>query len=146
MVAQASVLVHAPLDCVHQAVLDPSAYSDGATKVQDMVVESRAEGQLVARINGHLGPFHSSIRARYTLHHDRVDLEMLQGRLRDFRAVFLFEPQGDAIRLTHREQYDFGYPLISPLLDRVLHSWATKTVEAEVRALKVAAEARAQAA
>ncbi|MGH7698493.1 MAG: hypothetical protein ACRENV_07450 [Candidatus Dormibacteria bacterium] len=146
MIAQASVMVHAPLECLQQAVLDPEAYSAGGTKVQDMVVESRAPDQLVARIHGRLGPFRSFIRARYTLHPDRVDLEMLEGRLRNFHAVFLLESQDAAIKLTHREEYDFGYPLITPLLERLLQGWATRSVVAEVRALKVAAEARAATA
>jgi ribosome-associated toxin RatA of RatAB toxin-antitoxin module len=146
MIAQASVLVEAPLELVQEAVLDPSAYGDGATKVQDMVVESRSETELVARINGHLGPFRSSIRARYTLGENQVELTMLEGRLRNFHAVFLFQPQADGVVLTHREEYDFGYPLISPVLDRALQGWATRSVVAEVNALKRAAEARVKLA
>lgn len=142
MIAEASVLVEAPVELVQAAVLDPSAYGDGATKVQDMVVESRSESELVARINGHLGPFKSSIRARYTVGENQVELTMLEGRLRNFHAVFLFQPRANGVVLTHREEYDFGYPLISPLLDRALQGWATRSVVAEVTALKRAAEAK----
>ncbi|HUY57343.1 MAG TPA: SRPBCC family protein [Candidatus Micrarchaeaceae archaeon] len=145
MIARASVLVDAPLETVRAAVLDPSAYSYGQTKVQDMVVESRGENELVARINGRLGPFRSFIRARYTLEDNQVELTMLQGRLRDFHAVFLFEPQEGGVLLTHQEEYDFGYPLISPLLERLLQRWATRSVEAEVASLKHAAESRVEA-
>ncbi len=142
MIAQASVLVAAPLDQVREAVLDPGAYTQGATKVQEMEVESRQEDQLVARINGHLGPFKSSIRARYRVGEREVDLSMLEGRLRGFHALFLMEPGPSGVVLTHREEYDFGYPLISPLLDRLLLGWATRSVVAEVTALKHAAERR----
>lgn len=93
MIAEASVLVHAPLDRIREAVLDPDAYINGQTKVQEMFVESRQGDQLVARINGHLGPFRSHIRARYTIGQNKVDLQMLWGRLRGFHAVFLMEPQ-----------------------------------------------------
>lgn len=144
MIAQASVVVYASIDKVREAVLDPSAYTYGDTKVQDMVVESRAGNQLVARINGHLGPFKSSIRARYTVAEDRVDLTMLEGRLRGFNAVFLFQPEGEGVVLTHREEYDFGYPLVSPLLERALQGWATRSVVAEVASLKHAAESRSE--
>jgi len=146
MIARASVLVNAPIETVRDAVLDPTAYTYGDTKVQGMVVESRGENELIARINGHLGPFKSSIRARYLLEDNQVELTMLQGRLRNFRAVFLFEQQVAGVVLTHQEEYDFGYPLISPLLDRCLQGWATRSVEAEVSSLKHAAEARVRAA
>lgn len=145
MIAQASVLVDAPIEVVKEAVLDPSAYTYGDTKVQGMVVESRGENELVARISGHLGPFKSFIRARYTIGADQVDLTMLEGRLRGFHAVFLFAPQDRGVVLTHREEYDFGYPLITPLLERALQGWATRSVEAEVASLKHAAETRVQA-
>ncbi len=142
MVAEASVLVRAPLAQVREAVLDPKAYQTGDTKVQAMEVETRDESGLVARIHGNLGPIKSTIRARYTVLPDRVELKMLQGRLRGFQAVFLLDPLDGQVRLTHREEYDFGYGPLSPLLDRALQGWATRTVEAEVRALKRAAEAR----
>ncbi len=142
MIARASVLVNAPIEMVRAAVLDPEAYTYGDTKVQGMVVESRGENELVARINGNLGPFRSSIRARYQLEDNQVELTMLQGRLRNFHAVFLFEQQESGVLLTHQEEYDFGYPLISSLLDRVLQGWATRSVVAEVASLKRAAEAR----
>ncbi|MGH7641429.1 MAG: hypothetical protein ACRENX_00150 [Candidatus Dormibacteria bacterium] len=134
--------MNAPIEMVRAAVLDPEAYTYGDTKVQGMVVESRGENELVARINGNLGPFRSSIRARYQLEDNQVELTMLQGRLRNFHAVFLFEQQESGVLLTHQEEYDFGYPLISSLLDRVLQGWATRSVVAEVASLKRAAEAR----
>jgi hypothetical protein len=140
MIAEASVLVQAPLDRVREAVLDPDAYINGETKIQEMFVESRSQDQLVARINGHLGPFRSHIRARYTVGQNKVDLQMLWGRLRDFHAVFLMEPRPQGVLLTHREEYDFGYGPLSPLLDRGLKHWATASVRAEVEALKQAAE------
>lgn len=140
MIAEASVLVHAPLDRIREAVLDPDAYINGQTKVQEMFVESRQGDQLVARINGHLGPFRSHIRARYTVGQNQVDLEMLWGRLRGFHAVFLMEPRADGVLLTHREEYDFGYGPLSPLLDRGLKRWAVSSVRAEVQALKLSAE------
>lgn len=143
MIAEASVLVRAPLDRVREAVMDPDAYIDGQTKVQEMIVESRQGDQLVARINGHLGPFRSHIRARYTVGQHKVDLEMLWGRLRGFHAVFLMEPRPGGVLLTHREEYDFGYGPLSPLLDRGLKHWAVDSVRAEVAALKRAAEQRA---
>ncbi len=145
MIARASVLVDAPLETVRQAILDPTAYAYGDTKVQDMVVESRGENELVARINGHLGPFKSFIRARYTLGENQIELTMLEGRLKDFHAVFLYEAQEHGVLLTHQEEYDFGYPLITPLLERALQGWATRSVEAEVASLKHAAEARVKA-
>lgn len=141
MVAEASIMVGATLDRVRAAVLDPRAYLHGGTKVQQMEVLSREGDQMVAKINGHLGPFRSHIRARYRVSPERVDLEMLWGRLRGFHAVFLLEPRPDGVRLTHREEYDFGYGPLSPLLDRALHAWAVGSVRAEVAALKEASEA-----
>ena len=143
MIAEASVLVHAPLERLQAAVLDPAAYINGETKVQEMFVESHEGNQLVARINGHLGPFRSHIRARYTVYEHKVDLEMLWGRLRGFHAVFLMDPGPDGILLTHREEYDFGYGPLSPLLDLGLKRWAVSSVKGEVNALKHAAEASA---
>ena len=140
MIAEASVLVRAPLDRVRAAVMDPDAYIDGQTKVQEMFVESREGDQVVARINGHLGPFRSHIRARYTVGETKVDLEMLWGRLRGFHAVFLMEPRPDGVLLTHREEYDFGYGPLSPLLDLGLKRWAVASVRQEVAALKRSAE------
>lgn len=146
MIAQASVMVDADVDQVREAVLDPNAYQTGTTKVQDMEVESRDPEGLTARIKGNLGPFSSYLRARYTVGENLVDLQMLQGRLRNFHAVFLFQPKGDRVELTHREEYDFGYGPLSPVLDRVLYRWAVRSVQAEVQALKEAAERAAQAA
>jgi hypothetical protein len=140
MIAEASVLVQAPLERIREAVMDPEAYTDGQTKVQEMFVESRQGDQVVARINGPLGPFRSHIRARYTVGQNKVDLEMLWGRLRGFHAVFLMEPGPDGVLLTHREEYDFGYGPLSPLLDLGLKRWAVSSVRAEVAALKRSAE------
>ncbi|MHB1575392.1 MAG: SRPBCC family protein [Candidatus Dormibacteria bacterium] len=140
MIAEASVMVQAPLERIREAVMDPEAYTDGQTKVQEMFVESRQGDQVVARINGHLGPFRSHIRARYTVGQNKVDLEMLWGRLRGFHAVFLMEPGPDGVLLTHREEYDFGYGPLSPLLDLGLKRWAVSSVRAEVAALKRSAE------
>lgn len=145
MTAEASVLVRAPADTVREAVLDPAAYTRGDTKVASVEVDRRTEDGMVARIHGHLGPFRSSILARYTVRGERVDLDMLSGRLRGFRAVFLIEPAGSEVRLTHREEYDFGYGPLDGVLDRALRGWARRSVEAEVRALKRAAEERVAA-
>ncbi len=142
MIAEASVMVRAPLDRIREAVMDPAAYIDGQTKVQEMFVESRQGDQVVARINGHLGPFRSHIRARYTVGDNRIELEMLWGRLRGFHAVFLMDEHPDGVLLTHREEYDFGYGPLSPLLDRGLKHWAVGSVRAEVAALKRSAEGR----
>ena len=65
---------------------------------------------------------------------------MLWGRLRGFHAVFLMEPGPDGVLLTHREEYDFGYGPLSPLLDLGLKRWAVSSVRAEVAALKRSAE------
>ena len=140
MVVEATTTVQAPLERVREAVLDPASYTSD-TKVGQITVRERHGDQMLATLHGHLGPFRSSIEGRYTIHEDRVDLEMLSGRLRGFRAAFLMEPRNGATRLTHREEYDFGYGPFGPLLDRVLRRWALTTVVAEVQALRRAAEA-----
>jgi hypothetical protein len=101
---------------------------------------------MLALIHGSLGPIRSAILARYTVRGDDVDLQMLDGRLRAFHAVFRLAPQDGGTWLVHREEYDFGYGPVGPLLDRALHRWAQGTVRAEVRALRRAAEARVAAA
>ncbi len=140
MVAEASIVVRAPLERVRAVVLDPEAYAAADTKVNRIDIESRTADGLIARIHGHLGPFRSMLRARYTVHDRRIDLDMLQGRLRGFHAEFRFEEVDRGIRLTHREEYDFGYGPATPLVERALQRWATRSVEAEVRALRAAAE------
>ncbi len=146
MVAEASILVDSPIDHLREIVLDPQAYAAADTKVRGITVEERTADGLVARIDGSLGPFRSFIRARYTVAPERIDLDMLEGRMRHFHAVFLLEPGPTAVRLTHREEYDFGYGALSPLVEWALRGWAQRSVEAEVRALKRAAEAAAPAA
>jgi ribosome-associated toxin RatA of RatAB toxin-antitoxin module len=141
MVAEASTLVAATPDRVRAAVLDPDSYTQGDTKVAQIHVEERLPDGMVARIDGGVGPFRSYIRARYTVHPDRVDLDMLEGRLRGFHATFQIEPEGERVRLTHREEYDFGYGPFDPLVEASLQGWATRSVEAEVEALRRAAEA-----
>jgi hypothetical protein len=142
MVAEAGVLVRAPIERVREAVLDPDSYTQGDTKVGSVEVLERSDGGMVARIHGSLGPFRSAILARYTVVCDDVLLTMLEGRLRGFRAVFQMSPREGGTWLVHREQYDFGYGPLGPLLDRALHHWAQGTVQAEVEALRRAAEAR----
>jgi hypothetical protein len=56
------------------------------------------------------------------------------------------EERDGTTQLTHREEYDFGYGPLGPLLDRVLRRWALTTVVAEVRALRRAAETTAATA
>jgi hypothetical protein len=142
MVVEATTTVRAPLDRVREAVLDPASYTSD-TKVAQITVHERSDDRIRATLHGHLGPIHSAIEAEYSIAADRVDLTMLSGRLRGFRAAFLMEERDGATRLTHREEYDFGYGPLGPVLDRVLRRWALTTVVAEVRALRRAAEARA---
>ncbi len=144
MVAEAGVLVRAPIERVREAVLDPDSYTQGDTKVGSVEVLERSDDGMVARIHGSLGPFRSAILARYTVVCDDVLLTMQEGRLRGFRAVFQMSPREGGTWLVHREQYDFGYGPLGPLLDRVLHHWAQGTVQAEVEALRRAAEARTE--
>ena len=106
-------------------------------------VRERTPDGMVALIHGNLGPFRSAILARYTVRGDHVELLMQQGRLRGFRAAFRMSPRDEGTWLVHREEYDFGYGPLGPLLDRALHRWAQGTVEAEVNALRRASEARA---
>jgi Polyketide cyclase / dehydrase and lipid transport len=141
LIAQASTDVAAPLAAVRAVVLDPRAYTEADTKVDRIVVEAHTSDGMLARIHGHLGPFRSSILARYTVRDDRVDLDMLQGLLRGFHADFLFQPIPGGVRLTHREQYDFGYGPLSPLVEAALRRWAHRSIVVEVEALKQAAEA-----
>lgn len=143
MVAEAGKLVRAPVKTVREAVLDPDSYTQGDTKVGSVEMIERSDSGMVARIHGSLGPFRSSILARYTMRGDDVLLTMLEGRLRGFRAVFEMAPRDDGTWLVHREEYDFGYGPLGPVLDRALHRWAQGTVEAEVEALRRAAERRA---
>jgi len=145
MVAEAGILVDAPVERVREAVLDPDSYTKYETKVGAVEVKERYDGGLLALIHGSLGPFRSAILARYTVGEDGVDLQMLEGRLRAFHAVFRMAPLDGGTWLVHREEYDFGYGPLGPLLDRALHRWAVGTVQAEVRALRRAAEARVAA-
>jgi hypothetical protein len=145
MVAEAGILVRAPLETVREAVLDPDSYTKYETKVGAVEVRERYEDGLLALIHGSLGPFRSAILARYTVHGDDVDLQMLVGRLRAFHAVFRMAPLDGGTWLVHREEYDFGYGPFGPFLDRMLHRWAVGTVQAEVRALRRAAEGRVAA-
>jgi carbon monoxide dehydrogenase subunit G len=140
LIAQESTFVAAPRDRVLQAVLDPDAYTKVDTKVSTIEVNERGPQGIVARIHGQFGPIKSSILARYTVTDRGVDLQMLEGRLRGFHAVFELEPQDGGTRLTHREEYDFGYPLVTPLVERMLRGWAHRSVEAEVESLRRAAE------
>jgi hypothetical protein len=147
LIAEASVQVAAGAGDVRVAVLDPASYTrpDLGTKVARVEVEETLPDGMVARIHGSFGPVRSSIRARYTVRPDRIDLEMLQGRLRGFRAVFLIQPSGVGVRLTHREEYDFGYGPLDPLVEAALSAWARRSVAAEVEALRRSAEERASA-
>jgi hypothetical protein len=143
LIAEAGIVVRASLPRIREVVLDPIAYTAADTKVDSIVVEQRTADGMLARIYGHLGPFKSSIRARYVVRDDRVDLDMLQGRLRGFHAEFRFQPAEGGILLTHREEYDFGYGPFNRLLDSALASWAQRSVVQEVEALKMAAESPA---
>jgi polyketide cyclase/dehydrase/lipid transport protein len=148
MVAQATTSVRADADTVREAVLDPVAYTRGDTKVAQIEVLERTDSGVLARIHGSFGPIRSTILARYTVRGDVVDLDMIAGRLRGFHAIFRIEGgQGEGtVRLTHREEYDFGYGPFTPLVERLLRGWAQRSVEAEVEALRRAAEERAVAA
>ena len=145
LVVEGSVVVDAPLDRVRDVVLDGESYAAADTKVDAVHVEESTADGMIATIDGHLGPIHSSMRVRYTVRDGRVDLDMITGRIRDFHAAFVFEPADGGVRLTHIERYDFGFPLITPLVERAMRAWTTKTVAAEVRALKRAAEAPVEA-
>ena len=142
MVAEASTQVRAGADAVRAAVLDPEAYTRGGTKVSRVEVEERTGDGMLARIHGRFGPVRSSILARYTVRGDVVDLDMISGRLRGFHAVFRIDPRPaeGTVTLTHREEYDFGYGPLTPLVERLLRGWARRSVEAEVEALRLAAE------
>jgi ribosome-associated toxin RatA of RatAB toxin-antitoxin module len=140
LIVQESTLVAASLEKVRQAVLDPAAYTKVDTKVSTIEVQERTPDGMVARINGQFGPIKSHILARYTVQDRRVDLDMLEGRLRGFHAVFELEPEDGGVRLTHREEYDFGYPLVTPLVEAMLRGWARRSVQAEVESLRRAAE------
>ena len=139
MVVEATTLVRASRERVREAVLDPASYTSD-TKVAQITVHERSGNRLRATLHGHLGPIRSAIEAEYTVSDERVDLLMLSGRLRGFRAAFLMEEREGGTELTHREEYDFGYGPLGPVLDRVLRRWAHTTVVAEVEALRRAAE------
>ncbi|MGH7902512.1 MAG: hypothetical protein ACREPA_00100 [Candidatus Dormibacteraceae bacterium] len=144
MIVQDSVVVSAPLQGVRDAVLDPDAYVAGGTKVSQIHVQERTQDGMVARIDGSFGPFKSSILARYSVLPDRVELAMVgSARIRGFTALFLLEEVPGGVRLTHREEYDFGYPLVTPLVEAMMRGWAHRSVVAEVNAIKTAAEAKA---
>jgi hypothetical protein len=145
MVAEASTRVRASADAVRASVYDPIAYTRG-TKVAQIEVLERGEDGMLARIHGRFGPVRSSILARYRDNGSEVDLTMISGRLRGFHAVFRIDADGDGVRLTHREEYDFGYGPLTPVVERLLRGWATRSVEAEVDALRQDAEARVGAA
>jgi hypothetical protein len=145
MVAEAGILVRAPLQTVREAVFDPDSYTRGDTKVGAVEVRERTADGMVALIHGSLGPIRSAILARYTVRGDDVDLLMLRGRLRGFQAVFRMSARDEGTWLVHREKYEFGYGPLGPLLDRALRGWAQGTVEAEVAAIRRASEARAPA-
>ena len=136
-------LVNAPLDVVRAAVLAPQAYTSN-TKVGTITVLAKDSAGMLARINGNLGPFRSSIVARYDVFDDRIDLTMVSGKLRGFFAQFLFRQTANGVELTHRESYDFGYGPLNHGLDRALRNWAHGTVVAEVQSLKTYAEAQLQ--
>lgn len=140
LIVAASTVVHAPAERVRDAVLDPDAYVLGDTKVSGFSDVERLPDGMIARVHGRLGPFRSSIVARYTVTGEAVDLRMLAGRLRGFRAAFTWTAVDAGVRLTHREAYDFGYGPLSPLLERLLRRWAQRSVEDEVEALRQAAE------
>lgn len=142
MTVRHAEIVDASVERVHEAVLEPAAYREN-TKVGQIEVLERLPDGLLARIHGHLGPVQSAIVARYHVHPDRVELQMLAGRLRGFSADFLIEQVEGGVRLTHEERYDFGYGRLGPLLDRALRRWAHGTVVAEVRSIKHWAEGRA---
>ncbi len=125
-------------------MLDPVSYTAADTKVDRIDIEERTAEGMVARILGHFGPIRSTLRARYTIRGDRIDLDMIEGRLRDFHAAFLLTAADGGTLLTHREEYDFGYPLVTPLVERMLAGWARRGVEQEVEALRQAAEASPQ--
>ena len=140
LIVEESTLVEAPLELVRQVVLDPRAYSQADTKVDSIELQQRTEHGMIARIYGRLGPFKSSILAEYTVRERRIDLDMIEGRLRGFHAAFEMEPADGHVRLTHREEYDFGYPVITPLVELALRGWARRSIEAEIASLKRAAE------
>lgn len=140
LIAEKSTFVAASRERVLDAVLDPEAYTKVDTKVSTIEVKERVPEGMVARIHGQFGPVKSSILARYTMTDRGVDLQMLEGKLRGFHAVFLLDPAEGGTRLTHREEYDFGYPLVSSLVEVMLRGWAQRSVEAEVESLRRAAE------
>lgn len=144
MVAEATVLVRARADVVRDAVLDPAAYTRGDTKVARIEILEQTDVGMVARIHGNFGPVRSSIVARYIVSGDEVDLTMISGRLRGFHAIFRIDRDAGegAVHLTHREEYDFGYGPFTPVVERLLRRWAQRSVEAEVDALRRAAEER----
>ena len=141
MVAEASTRVRASADAVRASVYDPVAYTRG-TKVARIEVLERSDESMLARIQGRFGPIKSTILARYKDNGDEVDLTMISGRLRGFHAIFRIDQDGDAVRLTHREEYDFGYGPFTPIVERLLRGWARRSVEAEVDALRQDAEQR----
>ena len=144
MVAEASTRVRAGADAVREAVLDPAAYTRGDTKVGQIEVLERTGPQLPWMRARMPVSVRSTILARYTITGDEVELTMIAGRLRGFHAIFRIDREagGGAVRLTHREEYDFGYGPFTPLVERMLGGWARRSVEAEVEALRRAAEAR----
>jgi hypothetical protein len=137
---EASTFVRAPVDRVKEVVLDPVSYTAADTKVDRIDIEERTAEGMVARILGHFGPIRSTMRARYTIRDDRIDLDMIEGRLRAFHAAFLLSPADGVTLLTHCEEYDFGYPLVTPLVELMLARWAQRGVVQEVEALRQAAE------
>ncbi len=71
---------------------------------------------------------------------NRIDFELVKGDLKTFEGFWLLEPNGESAKLTLRISFEFGIPMLAPLLHPLLAKILRENIKQMLTGLKKRAE------
>ena len=147
MITSGTAVINAPVEKIWEFVLDPNAYPKADTKITKWEIQERNENEMRSRTVGFLRwPF---LRGAMVIRHrmkpyEHIEIESEPGSgsfpaslaLEQFRAEFIFEKEGDTVKVTHVESYETKDNLFGRLAERLTGDWLKQHMQEEMQRLK----------
>ena len=147
MIVSGTAVINAPVEKIWEFVLDPNGYPKADTKIIKWEILERSDTEMLSSGVGFLR--WRFLRGRAVLRHrlkpyEHMDFAWEPGSagfpaslaLEQFRAEFIFEKEGDAIKVTHVENYETKDNFFGRLAERLTGDWLKQHMQEEMRRLK----------
>lgn len=139
-----TLLIHAPIDRVLHIARDNRSFPDFMDDVKSLTVVQDEGDRVVSEWIGVISAF--NVKVRWTQedkwHGNRCDFVQLKGDYDSMSGYWEFKDEGQGhTRFTSHVDYEYNVPALGALVKKVIHSLATKNIEALMAAIKHRAEA-----